>query len=90
MNSYPVILKAWDEWGSLTGRYYQPIETYRAEDAEYCIVTMGSYGETAMEVVDTLREEGEKVGVVKDPSLEAVPLRRIPQSGARQEVPHRH
>ncbi|MCK7488815.1 MAG: hypothetical protein MZU79_00120 [Anaerotruncus sp.] len=26
---------------------------------------MGSYGETAMEVVDALRKEGEKVGVVK-------------------------
>ena len=65
IDSYPVILKAWDEWGRLTGRYYRPIETYRAEDAEYCIVTMGSYGETAMEVVDRLREEGEKVGVVK-------------------------
>ncbi|HDP25506.1 MAG TPA: pyruvate ferredoxin oxidoreductase [Deltaproteobacteria bacterium] len=64
-NSYPVILKAWDEWGKLTGRYYRPVETYRADDAEYCIVTMGSYGETAMEVVDTLRAEGEKVGVVK-------------------------
>jgi pyruvate ferredoxin oxidoreductase alpha subunit len=65
IDSYPVILKAWDEWGRLTGRYYRPIETYRVEDAEYCIVTMGSYGETAMEVVDQLREEGEKVGVVK-------------------------
>jgi pyruvate ferredoxin oxidoreductase alpha subunit len=64
-NSYPHILKAWEEWGRLTGRYYKPIETYRTEDAEYCIVTMGSYGETAMEVVDALREEGEKVGVVK-------------------------
>jgi len=65
IDSYPVILKAWDEWSKLTGRHYRPIETYRAEDAEYCIVTMGSYGETAMEVVDRLREEGEKVGVVK-------------------------
>lgn len=64
-NSYPHILKAWEEWGKLTGRYYHPIETYRADDAEYCIVTMGSYGETAMEVVDALRDEGEKVGVVK-------------------------
>jgi len=26
---------------------------------------MGSYGETAMEVVDALRAEGEKVGVIK-------------------------
>jgi pyruvate ferredoxin oxidoreductase alpha subunit len=41
------------------------VETYRADDADYCIVTMGSYGETAMEVVDALRSEGEKVGVVK-------------------------
>jgi pyruvate ferredoxin oxidoreductase alpha subunit len=64
-NSYPHIIKAWDEWGRLTGRHYKPIETYRADDAEYCIVTMGSYGETAIEVVDALRNEGEKVGAVK-------------------------
>ncbi len=64
-NSYPHIIRAWDEWGRLTGRNYHPVETYRADDAEYCIVTMGSYGETAMEVVDTLREQGEKVGVIK-------------------------
>ncbi|MBN2298488.1 MAG: pyruvate ferredoxin oxidoreductase [Deltaproteobacteria bacterium] len=63
--AYPTIIKAWKEWGDLTGRYYHPVETYRSEDADYCIVTMGSYGETAMEVVDSLREEGEKVGVVK-------------------------
>jgi pyruvate ferredoxin oxidoreductase alpha subunit len=63
--AYPTIIKAWEEWGKLTGRYYHPIEAYRVEDADYCIVTMGSYGETAMEVVDSLREEGEKVGVVK-------------------------
>jgi len=65
VNSYPKIVEAWDEWGKLTGRYYKPIETYKADDADYCIVTMGSYGETAMEVVDTLREEGEKVGVIR-------------------------
>jgi len=63
--AYPTILKAWKEWGDLTGRYYHPVETYRSDDADYCIVTMGSYGETAMEVVDTLRGEGEKVGVIK-------------------------
>ncbi|MBN2160016.1 MAG: pyruvate ferredoxin oxidoreductase [Spirochaetes bacterium] len=65
VNSYPVIIKAWEEWGQLTGRHYHPVETYLSDDAEYCIVTMGSFGETAMEVADMLREEGEKVGVVK-------------------------
>jgi pyruvate ferredoxin oxidoreductase alpha subunit len=63
--SYSHILKAWDEWGKLTGRHYNPIETYRADDAEYCIVTMGSYSETAMEAVDALRDEGEMVGVIR-------------------------
>lgn len=72
--SYPHILKAWEEWGSLTGRYYRPVETYRTEDADYCIVTMGSYGETAMEVVDALRLEGEKVGVVKIRLFRPFPL----------------
>ena len=64
-DAYPTIVKAWDEWGALTGRHYKPIETYRTDDADYCIITMGSFGETAMEVADMLREEGEKVGVVK-------------------------
>jgi pyruvate ferredoxin oxidoreductase alpha subunit len=65
VNSYPVILKAWEEWGKLTGRHYKPIETHRVEDAEYCVVTMGSISESAMGVVDELREEGEKVGVMR-------------------------
>jgi pyruvate ferredoxin oxidoreductase alpha subunit len=63
--SYSTIVKAWKEWGDLTGRYYNPIETYKADDAEYCLVTMGSYGEMAVEVIDRLRKEGKKVGVIK-------------------------
>ncbi|MCL6615420.1 MAG: iron-containing alcohol dehydrogenase, partial [Firmicutes bacterium] len=65
VGSYANCVKAWDEWAELTGRRYHPIETYRADDAEYCIVTMGSLGETAMAAVDELREQGEKVGVIK-------------------------
>jgi pyruvate ferredoxin oxidoreductase alpha subunit len=65
INSYPVCLKAWDEWAALTGRKYKPIETYRADDAEYCIVTMGSFSETAMTAIDELREAGEKVGSIR-------------------------
>ena len=65
LGSYPTCLKAWDEWAALTGRAYHPIETYMADDAEYCIVTMGSFGETAMTAVDELRAAGERVGVIK-------------------------
>jgi pyruvate ferredoxin oxidoreductase alpha subunit len=65
LNSYPACLKAWDEWAALTGRQYKPVETYRADDAEYCIVTMGSFGETAMTAIDELRAAGEKVGGIR-------------------------
>ncbi len=65
LDSYSTCIKAWEEWAALTGRQYHPIETYRADDAEYCIVTMGSFGETAMTAVDELRAQGEKVGVIK-------------------------
>ncbi len=65
VESYITCVKAWEEWEALTGRRYRPVETYRADDAEYCIVTMGSLGETAMAAVDELREQGEKVGVIK-------------------------
>ena len=59
------ILEIWKAFGDLTGRYYNPIETYQAEDAETLLVTMGSCGETASVAVDRMREEGRAVGLVK-------------------------
>jgi len=63
--SMPKILEVWKAFGDMTGRYYKPIETYRAEDAETILVTMGSFGETATVAVDKMREEGKAVGLVK-------------------------
>ena len=59
------ILEVWKAFGDMTGRYYQPVETYRAEDAETLLVTMGSIGETASVAIDKMREEGRSVGLVK-------------------------
>jgi len=59
------ILETWKAFGDMTGRYYKPVETYRAEDAETLLVTMGSCGETASVAVDQMREEGRSVGLVK-------------------------
>ncbi len=64
-NSYPVILEIWEEWGKLTGRYYHPMETYRMEGAKIALLTMGSFGEVAMEAVDRLREKGIPIGLLK-------------------------
>jgi len=64
-SSIPKILETWKVFGDLTGRYYNPIETYKAEDAETLIVTMGSFGETASAAIDMIRAEGRSVGVMK-------------------------
>jgi pyruvate ferredoxin oxidoreductase alpha subunit len=64
-SSMPKILETWEAFGEMTGRYYHPIETYKAEDAETLLITMGSFGETASAAVDKMREEGRSVGLVK-------------------------
>ena len=57
-SAYPKILEIWKAFGDMTGRYYKPIETYKADDAETLLVTMGSFGETASVAVDQMRAEG--------------------------------
>ena len=65
IESKPEIIKAWQELGEVTGRHYQPVETYSAEGAETLFLTMGSIGQTVAMAVDELREKGESVGLVK-------------------------
>lgn len=64
-DSKAVVVEAWKEFGDRFGRYYNPVETYKTEDAEYMLVTMGSISETAMTAVDAMREAGKKVGLVR-------------------------
>jgi pyruvate ferredoxin oxidoreductase alpha subunit len=59
------ILKVWQEFGEAFGRHYQPVESYRCEDARTLLLTMGSYSETAMTAVDRLRQEGQKIGLIR-------------------------
>jgi pyruvate ferredoxin oxidoreductase alpha subunit len=64
-SSMPKIVETWKAFGDITGRYYNPVETYKTEDADTLLVTMGSFGETASVAVDKMREEGRSVGLVK-------------------------
>lgn len=57
--------QAFKEFGELTGRHYERVMTYKAEDADYLILGQGSVIPSAEVVVDYLREtRGLKVGVV--------------------------
>jgi pyruvate ferredoxin oxidoreductase alpha subunit len=64
-NSYPVILEVWEEWGKRTGRHYKPVEIYRMDGAKIALLTMGSFGEVAMEAVDRMRKKGIPLGLLK-------------------------
>lgn len=59
----PILQDAFDEFHRKTGRKYGFIDAHRCEDAEYIIVGIGSYMETAQTAVDYLRDEmGIKAG----------------------------
>ena len=60
-----VILQCWREFGDLFGRYYSPVEGYHCEKAKVLLLVMGSFSETAMSAIDTLRGEGKEVGLIK-------------------------
>ncbi len=49
----------------LTGRHYAPFTYYGDPEATRVLIAMGSVTETISEVVDTLNENGEKVGMIK-------------------------
>ncbi|MBU2055457.1 MAG: pyruvate ferredoxin oxidoreductase, partial [Proteobacteria bacterium] len=65
VNSIKVIKEVWKEWEAQFGRKYEPVQSYRTEDADVALVTMGSMGETAEIAVDELRKQGVKAGLLK-------------------------
>ena len=60
-----VILDVSKDFEKWTGRHYELFESYKLEDAETAIVCMNSTAGTAKAVVDKLREQGKKVGLLK-------------------------
>ncbi len=63
--SKQIIIDTFKDWQKLTGREYNPIESYQIDDADYAFVTMGSGAGNARTAVDELRANGEKVGLIK-------------------------
>ncbi len=64
-NSPEVIDEVFDEFEEKFGREYNRITSYKCDDAEIILLTMGSMTGTARAAVDEMRENGEKVGLAK-------------------------
>ena len=74
----PALEDAFEEFYRKTGRRYGFVDAYRCEDADYIIVGMGSYMETAQTTVDFLRDErGVKAGCLNVYCFRPFPARQI-------------
>jgi len=74
-NSLKIIEDVHAEWGRRFGRYHAPlVESYRMDDAEYAIVTIGSMTGAAKDAVDEARDRGERVGLVKVKTFRPFPV----------------
>ena len=81
-----VIIECWKEFGDLFGRYYSPVECYHCEGTKVLLLTMGSFGETAMDTIDKMRKEGKNVGLVRLRLWRPFPFEEIRQAVKDAEV----
>ena len=74
----PALEEAFEEFFRKTGRRYDFLETYRCEDADYILIGMGSYMETAKATVDFLRDvKGIAAGCVTQFVFRPFPSRQV-------------
>lgn len=74
LNALPIIEEVDFEFGDRFGRYYGGVlETYQTDDAELVMITVGTITGTTRVVVNTLREAGKKVGLIKLRYLRPMP-----------------
>lgn len=76
-NALAVTEEVFAEFGKAFGRVHSGIEGYRIEDAETVLVTLGSMSGTAKFVVNQLREQGRRVGLLKIVSYRPFPTARV-------------
>ncbi len=79
-NSKPIILDVAKEFKKISGREYGLFESYRLKDAETAIIALSSTAGTAKAVIDELREEGKKVGLLKPRVFRPFPYRELAEA----------
>jgi pyruvate-ferredoxin/flavodoxin oxidoreductase len=76
----PALEEAFTEFYRKTGRKYDFLEPYRCEDAEYILIGMGCYMETAKATVDYLRNKGIAAGCITQFVFRPFPARQVVQA----------
>ena len=76
-NAKKVILEVADRFEKMTGRKYGFFEEYKLDDAEIAIVCMNSTAGTTKAVVDDLRNQGIKAGLLKIRMFRPFPVEEV-------------
>jgi pyruvate ferredoxin oxidoreductase alpha subunit len=78
-NALDVIKHVHDEYAKISGRIYGDglVEKYHMEDAEMAIVCLGSTAGTVKTVVDELRAEGVKAGLLRIRTFRPLPVKEV-------------
>ena len=72
-----IIKKVSEEFGSLSGRIQAIVDSYKMEDAEIAVMVLSSTAGTTRSVVDSLRSEGIKAGLIKPRLFRPFPATEI-------------
>ncbi len=73
----PALQDAFEEFYRKTGRKYGFVEPYRCEDAEFVLVGMGCYMETAKATVNYLRDQGILAGCLNVSCFRPFPSKHL-------------
>ena len=79
-NAKKVIKEVAEDFEKWTGRKYEFFEKYKLDDAEIAIVCMNSTAGTTKAVVDQLREQGVKAGLLKVRMYRPFPAEEIAEA----------
>ena len=81
LNVKGVVTEAESRFESIFGRHYSGLtESYKTDDADYILITLGSISGLVRETVDKLREQGEKVGLLRIRYMRPFPNEEIAEA----------
>ncbi len=79
-NAGKVILEIGKEFGKKFGTEYGFFDAYKMEDADYAIICIGSTAGTTRVVIDKMRAEGKKVGLIKIRVFRPFPFKELAEA----------
>ena len=81
LNAKNAIDEAEDRFAGIFGRHYTGlVEKYLTDDADYILITLGSIAGLVREVVDKLRNEGTRVGLLRLRYIRPFPNKEIAEA----------